>query len=44
VIVGKALVGRYANTGVGATMHFGRGNWKVVGIFDAGGSSFESEV
>jgi putative ABC transport system permease protein len=44
VIVGKALVGRYANTGVGSTMHFGRGNWKVVGIFDAGGSSFESEV
>ncbi len=25
-------------------MRFGRGNWKVVGIFDAGGSSFESEV
>jgi putative ABC transport system permease protein len=44
VIVGKALVGRYANTHVGSTMHFGRGNWKVVGIFDAGGSSFESEV
>jgi putative ABC transport system permease protein len=44
VIVGKALLGRYANTGVGSTMHFGRGNWKVVGIFDAGGSSFESEV
>jgi len=44
VIVGKALVGRYANTRVGSTMHFGRGNWKVVGIFEAGGSSFESEV
>jgi ABC-type lipoprotein release transport system permease subunit len=44
VIVGKALVGRYVNTSVGSTMHFGRGSWKVVGIFDAGGSSFESEV
>ena len=44
VVVGKALVGRYANTKVGSTMRFGRGNWKVVGIFDAGGSSFESEV
>jgi putative ABC transport system permease protein len=44
VVVGKALVGRYANTRVGSTMHFGRGNWKVVGVFDAGGSSFESEV
>lgn len=44
IVVGKALVGRYANTKVGSTMRFGRGNWKVVGIFDAGGSSFESEV
>ncbi|HKM99057.1 MAG TPA: ABC transporter permease [Candidatus Binataceae bacterium] len=44
VIVGKALTGRYANTKVGSTMRFGRGTWKVVGIFDAGGSSFESEV
>src|SRR5262249_61858237 len=44
VIVGKALVGRYANTALGSTMHFGRGAWKVVGIFDAGASSFESEI
>lgn len=44
VIVGKALVGRYANTALGSTMHFGRSDWKVVGIFAAGGSSFESEI
>jgi len=44
VIVGKGLAGRYANTKVGSTMQFGRGQWKVVGIFTAGGSSFESEV
>src|SRR5712692_3609631 len=44
VIVGKALVSRYANTALGSTMHFGRGDWKVVGIFDASGSSFESEI
>ena len=44
VIVGKGLAGRYANTKVGSTMQFGRGQWKVVGIFSAGGSSFESEV
>ena len=44
VIIGKGLVGRYANTALGATMQFGRGEWKVVGIFDAGGSSFESEI
>ena len=29
---------------VGSTLHFGRGDWKVVGMFEAGGSSFESEV
>jgi putative ABC transport system permease protein len=44
VTVGKGLVGRYADAKVGSTMHFGRGAWKVVGIFSAGGSSFESEV
>jgi putative ABC transport system permease protein len=44
VIVGKGLVGRYKDCTVGSTLHFGRGTWKVVGIFDAGGSSFESEV
>jgi putative ABC transport system permease protein len=44
VIVGKGLVGRYANCGLGATLPFGRGTWKVVGIFEARGSSFESEI
>ena len=44
VMIGKGLVGRYKNTAVGSTLHFGRGDWKVVGMFEAGGSSFESEV
>jgi putative ABC transport system permease protein len=44
VIVGKGLLGRYSDMTVGSTLHFGRGTWKVVGIFDAGGGSFESEV
>jgi putative ABC transport system permease protein len=44
VIVGKGLVGRYSDMAVGSTLRFGRGTWKVVGIFDAGGGSFESEV
>ena len=25
-------------------MQFGKGPWKVVGVFDAGGSAYESEV
>ncbi len=44
VIVGKGLLGRYSDMTIGSMLHFGRGTWKVVGIFDAGGGSFESEV
>lgn len=44
VIIGRGLVGRYRNCTLGATLHFGSGTWKVVGIFAAGGSSFESEI
>jgi putative ABC transport system permease protein len=29
---------------LGNTVNFGGGHWQVVGIFDAGGSSFDSEV
>ena len=38
------MVGRYAGAELGSDLEFGRGTWKVVGIFDADGSSFESEV
>lgn len=44
VMVGKGLVGRYRNCELGSNLRFGRGTWKVVGIFEAAGSSFESEV
>jgi len=44
VMVGKQLLSRYKDCTLGSTLRFGRGNWKVVGIFDADGSSFESEV
>jgi putative ABC transport system permease protein len=44
VIAGRSLVGRYRDCMVGSTLHIGRGAWKVVGIFAADGSSFESEV
>lgn len=43
-IVGRGVAGRYAGAEIGSELEFGRGAWKVVGIFDAGGSSFESEV
>lgn len=43
-IVGSGVAGRYVGTRVGDELQFGRGTWKVVGRFDAAGSSFESEV
>jgi putative ABC transport system permease protein len=44
VIVGKQLVGRYKGCELGSTIKFGRNKWKVVGVFEADGSSFESEA
>jgi ABC-type antimicrobial peptide transport system permease subunit len=43
-VVGRGVLGRYAGAALGSELEFGRGRWTVVGIFDAGGSSFESEV
>ena len=44
IIIGKALIGRYPGCNLGSNLRFGRRSWKVVGVFEAGGSSFESEV
>jgi putative ABC transport system permease protein len=43
-VVGAGVAGRYVGARLGDTLEFGRGRWKVVGILEAGGSSFESEV
>jgi ABC-type antimicrobial peptide transport system permease subunit len=43
-VVGKGVMGRYAGAQLGSELEFGRGRWKVVGVLDSGGSSFESEV
>jgi ABC-type antimicrobial peptide transport system permease subunit len=44
VVVGKGVMGRYQGATLGSELQFGHGRWKVVGILEAGGSSFESEV
>ena len=44
VIVGRSLAATYPALRLGSTVNFGRVPFKVVGIFAAGGSSFESEV
>ncbi|MGD0600960.1 MAG: ABC transporter permease, partial [Terriglobales bacterium] len=44
LIVGKNASSSYSGLTLGNTVNFGGGHWQVVGIFDAGGSSFDSEV
>jgi putative ABC transport system permease protein len=43
-LVGRGVAGRYVGAELGSELEFGRGTWKVVGIFESGGTSFESEV
>jgi putative ABC transport system permease protein len=44
LIVGRNVPSTYAGLNLGDTVRFGGGNWSVVGVFDAGGSAFDSEV
>src|SRR5450755_3518107 len=44
VVVSKSIQGRFSHANIGDTIEFGKGSWKVVGVFDAGGSAYESEV
>jgi len=44
VIVGTAIAQRFAGAQMGDKIKFGGDLWSVVGVFDAEGSGFESEV
>jgi putative ABC transport system permease protein len=44
VVVGKNANISYAGLTVGNTISLGNVRWLVVGVFDAGGSSFDSEI
>jgi ABC-type lipoprotein release transport system permease subunit len=44
VCIGKRLVGRFPNTGIGQTMQFAGRPWTVTCHFAAAGSAFESEI
>ena len=43
-VVGRIVSERYQGAKLGDQLRFGNRDWSVVGILDAGGSSFESEV
>jgi putative ABC transport system permease protein len=44
VVVSRSIHGRYSHTNVGDMIDFGKGPWKVTGIFDGGGSAYDSEI
>jgi len=44
LIVGRNAARTYGGLTLGSVVIFGGGDWRVVGIFDTGGSAFDSEV
>jgi putative ABC transport system permease protein len=44
LIVGKNARSTYSGLTLGSTIALGSRSWQVVGVFDAGGSAFDSEV
>lgn len=44
IAVGRSIAERFNGTGIGERLRFGGRDWTVVGVFDAGGSAFDSEV
>lgn len=44
VVVSESIHQRFEHANIGDELHFGKGPWKVVGIFSAGGSAYESEI
>ena len=44
LVVGSSVAKNYAGLDIGDTVKFGGGTWQVVGILDAGGSVFDSEL
>ena len=44
IAVGRSIAERFNGTDIGERLRFGGRDWTVVGVFDAGGSAFDSEV
>jgi putative ABC transport system permease protein len=44
VAISRSIHNRFGHTNVGDIIDFGKGPWKVTGIFDAGGSAYDSEI
>lgn len=44
IVVSQSIDKRFSNAGMGEEIFFGKGKWKVVGIFDAGETAAASEI
>ena len=44
VVVGSGIAKRFPEARLGRKLHFGRGDWEVVGIMSAGDSAINSEI
>jgi putative ABC transport system permease protein len=44
IVVGKSIAQRYPDAQFAHHLHFGRGDWKIVGIMDGGQSAVNSEI
>jgi putative ABC transport system permease protein len=42
--VSRSLSARFQDLRLGDSIHIARSNWKVVGVFDAGGTAYDSEL
>jgi ABC-type antimicrobial peptide transport system permease subunit len=44
IMVGRSIAERFDGADIGQTLRFGGRDWTVVGVFDAGGAGFDSEI
>ncbi len=44
VVVGESVARRYKDATLGKRLHFGRGDWEVVGVFSGGHTAIDSEI
>jgi putative ABC transport system permease protein len=44
IVAGKSIAQRYPDAQFGHQLHFGRGDWQIVGIMDGGQSAVNSEI
>ena len=44
IVVGAAIARGFEGVRVGERLHFAQRDWRIVGVFDGGGSGFDSEI